>query len=480
MTARAWVVAVVGSLLVAATAAAQCLSTTVPVSQPVVFPNHAAGPLAWTGSVFGVSKLDAGDLANPIDFAIYNADLNQIGSDVVIAPSSFNGPRAIVWNGSEFAVFYQTTNLQLVFQRVDASGKPIGSPIAVAPQHGVAPGVVYDATWDPARQAYAILHTVTAGFQHGLWLTLMTPDGVQKSDSVISVFTGDPVYPAFAVTQSGIYGIAWSRVVNDQQEIAFETVTADGTPTNVVSIRANGSSPKVATDGRTFLVVYSAPVTGGTILRAQKFDLAANAVTADTPLANMPSGGDVVSTSLIANPDLGEYALLYQLFPIGIEQPSFAETRLHRIPFSGGVQTDAPLALDTTKRTIPPTSALTWNGSAYVASESRLVSRAEGTESYLVRQCPLLVTATVDMPLTLPGGRIVFTAHPSGGTPPYTYLWSFGDVSANESGQTVTHAYHDPGTYTATVTITDVTGASRTSTVTVTVANLKRRPSKHL
>jgi len=48
MTAKPWAVAVVCGLLLAASAGGQCVSTLVPVSQPVVFPNRAAGPIAFS------------------------------------------------------------------------------------------------------------------------------------------------------------------------------------------------------------------------------------------------------------------------------------------------------------------------------------------------------------------------------------------------------------------------------------------------
>jgi M6 family metalloprotease-like protein len=48
------------------------------------------------------------------------------------------------------------------------------------------------------------------------------------------------------------------------------------------------------------------------------------------------------------------------------------------------------------------------------------------------------------------------------------YAWDFGDGEVAE-GQSVVHAYAEPGEYTATLTVTDADGASDTATVTVTV-----------
>lgn len=480
MIARTWVVAVVCGILLAAPAWPDCVSTELPVSQPFVFPNHGAGPLAWTGSNFGMAKLDGASYANPILFANYDANLNQLSPDTVVATFSYNGPHSLVWNGSEFAVFYQNASQQIVFQRIDGGGNPIGDPVLVAPQHGVGPNQEYEVAWDPAQQAYAVFHTVTAGIDHGLWLTLITPAGVQKSDVVISLFVADTVYPTLAVTPSGVIGVGWSRIVNGQEEAAFGVVAPNGTFLTSSTVRVGGTHTRVGTDGRFFFLVYSAPVSGGTILRSVTYDTNGNAVTADSVLATGLGGDDLAATSVIANPTLGEWAVLYRLYGAGFLNPELAETRIHRVPFGGGVQTDAPLATDTTKRRFAPRSELTWNGSAYVATEAGDVSRVSGIESYLVRQCPLLVTATANPSISLPDAAITFTANPSGGQGPYKFSWSFGDISSPEAGQSVTHTYRNAGTYNVTVTATDANGATRTTTIAVTIANLKRRPVKHI
>src|SRR5437660_11943132 len=88
MTAKSWVVAVVCGLLLASPAAAQCVSTLVPVSQPVVFPNRAAGPIAWTGSLFGMAKQDADSSTNAIWSAVYDANLNQVRADRLIVAAT--------------------------------------------------------------------------------------------------------------------------------------------------------------------------------------------------------------------------------------------------------------------------------------------------------------------------------------------------------------------------------------------------------
>ena len=475
MTAKSWV-GVVCALLVATSAAAQCLSTLIPVSQPVAFPNRAAGPIAFTGSLYGVTKQDSDPANNAIFFGVYDASLNQVRADTLVAASTLAGPRILLWNGSEFALFYETRAYQITMQRIDVNGNPVGGPIAIAPAHAQTFNQEYDAAWDPTRKSYIVLHTVTTGFDSGLWMAAVTANGTQTSDEVVTFFVSSPVYPRVAVTSSGIIGIVYSRNVG-QQELAFSIVAPQKPATTLVTVRAGGSSPRIATNGQSFLIVYVAPVTGGSTLRSVKFDTAGRVTAADALLVT--GAPDVLPFSLIANGALSEWALLYVQYPAGTLNPSVATTRLRRIPFGAGTTTDLPLVLDSSKRSLGPQSEVTFNGSAYIASVGRVISLSEGTESYLARHCPFLVTITASTTLANPLQPITFTATPFSGAPPYSYVWSFNDISSEERGQTVTHAYRDVGTYVVTVTATDRDGGQTSTTVTITIANLRKRAAKH-
>jgi len=45
-----------------------------------------------------------------------------------------------------------------------------------------------------------------------------------------------------------------------------------------------------------------------------------------------------------------------------------------------------------------------------------------------------------------------------------SWRWDFGDGSKGSSGEVVTHAYKEPGSYKVTLTVTDNDGASSTDT----------------
>jgi PKD repeat protein len=83
---------------------------------------------------------------------------------------------------------------------------------------------------------------------------------------------------------------------------------------------------------------------------------------------------------------------------------------------------------------------------------------------------PLTVTASASPPSgTAPLG-VTLTAVPSGGSGSDTFAWSFGDGTSDGTGISTPHTYASAGTYSATVTVTDGTGATAQATVIVQVS----------
>jgi PKD repeat protein len=62
-----------------------------------------------------------------------------------------------------------------------------------------------------------------------------------------------------------------------------------------------------------------------------------------------------------------------------------------------------------------------------------------------------------------------FTGTATGGSPPYSYSWNFGDGSAPSTSQNPSYTYNTAGTYTATLTVTDSSTPAMTATSSVTV-----------
>jgi PKD repeat protein len=65
---------------------------------------------------------------------------------------------------------------------------------------------------------------------------------------------------------------------------------------------------------------------------------------------------------------------------------------------------------------------------------------------------------------------ITFTSTPAGGTPPYTYAWSFGD-GTTATTRNATHEYAAAGKFTAELIVHDNVGSSASQNVTITVTS---------
>ena len=68
----------------------------------------------------------------------------------------------------------------------------------------------------------------------------------------------------------------------------------------------------------------------------------------------------------------------------------------------------------------------------------------------------------------------LFATPPSGGVPPYTVAWNFGDGGAG-AGNVVAHAFEAPGNFTAMATITDSKGTAVSTTLPVSIRTVTGR-----
>ena len=82
---------------------------------------------------------------------------------------------------------------------------------------------------------------------------------------------------------------------------------------------------------------------------------------------------------------------------------------------------------------------------------------------------PLSASATASPASGLAPLSVALQCVPSGGVPPYTFVWDFGDGSPHSTEQSPDHIYSAGGSYVATATVTDSTSASASASVAIAV-----------
>jgi PKD repeat protein len=117
------------------------------------------------------------------------------------------------------------------------------------------------------------------------------------------------------------------------------------------------------------------------------------------------------------------------------------------------------------------TAAGTYTVKAVVVdSETPPATNSISSTVTVIQPTPQLVASFSFTPNDAPAGSIVtFTAAASGGSPPYTYTWTFGD-GGSATGQNVTNNYSAAGSYNTTLTVSDSQNPQAATKVSETVA----------
>lgn len=456
-------VAVLVCTLGAATARAQCISSTAVISSWSASPRLDRGPIAWNGDVLAVSWTEGAERA--VWISTFSEDAGQRSSPAHVAGASQRGVVALVWTGSEFGLFY-VANDNLLLQRVAADGTLVGTPVGVMPERRLSGTDEVDVVWNSVANAYVIGRTVTSG-RRGTYVTFVERDGRVRRDVELPVLAGTRATLRVAVTASGITGLFYKPLNTDR--LVYARVDLSGAA-SVHDVWSAGGDLVVGSFDNQFVLARSFQLSDGrTAIRWLVVDTSGQIVRPDALLLT-GTGIDVAPVALVARD--GELALAYIDATRGflVEPPQY---RLHRFTPEGGLISNSLFAVaDPVRARAFSPYRFIWTGSAYVQAVERPNDAHANT--YLARFCPL-VTQIAGPRWARPLQGVTFSTTTEGGAPgPYTYRWNFGD-RGTATGATVQHSFRLPGTYRVSVTATDVAGISYTDTFDIVIGEPARR-----
>lgn len=454
-------------LATAVSAAAQCVSDARTISTRQSVPNLVAGPLAWGNGILAVAKFDRP--TRRIFVATYDHHFNPLSSDLLVSSDTPDGPLAIVFNGTNFGLFYRTrSSEQLVLQRIALTGEPVGTPIPVSSRE-VNFAEEVDVTWSPALDAYVVAATTESRAIVQVWVTILDRDGIVRRDLNTSVFAAqDEASLNVAVAEDGTIGVFY-RIAGDDS-IVYVRIPRNGQPLGDTIWSPGFDLQAVALGNRFHLVKSREFAPGQREIRWMAVDSAGRIVTTDRVLLHVDDL-DVQPLALTTNGQ--ELALSYRETQAGLPS-AFGTFRLHRFAQSGATVGNSLFAgANPAQRFAVGEHDFVWTGSAYIST----AVRAEGREldSVLIRLCELRASIAVERHYFTNDDDITFVGAAEGGAPGYTYRWNPGNTSDTFGGQTFRYRFVHNGVYTVTLTVTDESGVSTTTSTTVRIVERKKR-----
>lgn len=446
-------------ILTAATAAAECISAVSMLRSPNATPQLRPGPSAWSGNAAAVASTEGATRA--IWFALYSEHGAQLTAPARLVASSQRGPMALLWNGSEFALFY-IDGETLKLQRISAAGVP-GAAVTVLPGRFTTASDEMAFAWSAALDAYVIARSTSAGIRSTTTF-VVNRDGTTRREVELHVGASTRPHLRVAVTDSGVIGVFFrsgDRVMHARIDQRPDAVIHD--------IWDAGDDLVVASHDNRFVLArtfQAAP--DKTEIRWIVIDSSGQIVRPEGVLVKAP--GVAVAPAALISRD-GELALTYleSFRGFTIDRGSY---RLLRFKASGDVVSDTLFAAadplwHRDQSAHPPL----WTGSAYVNAVSQPSLALAAVN--LVRLCPLTVRIVAPRRTAL-GTPAELSAIVGGGVPGYTYHWSLGDRSFSTE-PALAHKYRWAAEFEVTLTVTDQAGMQTTDTATISVFKPKRR-----
>ena len=447
------VAALIVSFLAASVVAAQCVSDVrrVPSNESIL-----PGPIAWSGRVLAVAGTQAVEDSHRLFVTTFDNNGNQLSPMLLVPDSTGAELIALIWNGSEFALFFENAQHELILRRVGADGTLLGGAIRRY-RLTLDEGDRVDVVWSPIWHRYLLARTATVN-RDGVWLTTLEIDGDLEHDIRLDdVGTDSPL--DVVETETGMIAVFYQEDRGDYLMMRTAEPSRALMPARRVW-RVREGHHAVAR-GNWFVLVRS---TENNSLRDSVqwkwVDSTGNDVVPEEQIALIAKVPDARPLAFISTSE--GFALSYL---DRISGSTDLVLRLRRLDLDGEVVADTEFGPPSRRQTGLEVDDLVFDGQTYLAAGGR-DRTANPDEMYMIRWCPL--RARIEAPRTANVGEVVtFTAIPEGGVQGYSYHWDApGEIA---SGRIYERAFTQPGNYEVTLTVRDQTFTPVTETFTIEI-----------
>jgi hypothetical protein len=178
--------------------------------------------LAWTGSAYGMAWEDSESGVYEVQFARASSAGAALGNIVNVTSNGADAyDVSLAWNGASYGLLWADAasgTYVVLFQRLDATGTPLGAPAAVSPPGGDARKTRM--VWAGDRFALVFVQN------DRVWFAELNADGSVRRAPVEIGAASAPADTSVSLVWAGaIYGVAWSDIRSGTADVYFTAVT---------------------------------------------------------------------------------------------------------------------------------------------------------------------------------------------------------------------------------------------------------------
>jgi hypothetical protein len=189
--------------------------------------------MVWANARYGIAWTDMRGAGSALYFKTISSTGATIKDDTIISAHTSASDACLAWTGIEYGVTWFDDSgtpgvWGLLFRRIDANGNPLGSEIIIATNSGPGSGTPR-LVWNGNNNEYGVAWAGSVSSNMEICFARINASGAQIGSNIrITNDPGSSLSPSLVWTGTE-YGVAWFDSRNGNNEIYFARLAPDGT-----------------------------------------------------------------------------------------------------------------------------------------------------------------------------------------------------------------------------------------------------------